>query len=177
MTGYRSNSPAADPFAISTQSTIPHRTLTLSIEVLAAQSLPLPEDEDGASSFKPYVKVELHLEEPEERATRLALANQQGQVTEAKPGQHKARTKTRRGNDPDFGGERLDFGQIKGVVPELTFVRFLVKDDELGRDDLAAWACVRLDRLKKGYRFVHLLDSRGTETEGVVLVKVSKTIE
>lgn len=177
MAGYRSRSPAADPSATSTQSSIPHRTLTLSIEVLAAQSLPLPEDEDEASSFKPYVKVELHLEEPEERATRLAATGRQEQITEAKGGEHKARTKTRRGTDPDFGGERLEFGPIKGVVPELTFVRFVVKDEELGKDDLAAWACVRLDRLKEGYRFVHLLDCQGKERQGVVLVKVSKTIE
>ncbi|RKU47972.1 hypothetical protein DL546_003884 [Coniochaeta pulveracea] len=175
--GYRSRSPMADRSAISTQSSIPHHTVTFTIEILAAQTLPLPVDEDEASSFKPYVKVELHLEEPEERATRLASTGQQEQITEAKPGEHKRRTKTRRGTDPDFGGERLEFGPITGVVPELTFVRFLVKDDELGRDDLAAWACVRLDRLKEGYRFVHLLNGQGQETEGVVLVKISKTID
>jgi hypothetical protein len=55
-------------------------------------------------------------------------------------------------------------------------VRFTVRDDEIGRDDLAAWACVRLDRLGEGYRFVHLLDSEGRLTEGVVLVKVEKKL-
>lgn len=55
-------------------------------------------------------------------------------------------------------------------------MRFTVRDDEIGRDDLAAWACVRLDRLGQGYRFIHLLDSKGALTEGVVLVKVEKTL-
>ena len=61
-------------------------------------------------------------------------------------------------------------------MDELTFVRFTVRDDEtLGRDDLAAWACVRLDRLGVGYRFVHLIDLNGKLTDGAILVKVEKT--
>lgn len=44
----------------------------------------------------------------------------------------------------------------------------------MGRDDLAAWACIRLDRLKEGYRFIHLLDAKGMESSGVLLVKLSK---
>jgi phosphatidylinositol phospholipase C, delta len=59
-------------------------------------------------------------------------------------------------------------------MDELTFVRFTVRDDEIGRDDLAAWACVRLDRLGDGYRFVHLLDANARLTEGVILLKVEK---
>jgi hypothetical protein len=68
------------------------------------------------------------------------------------------------------------FKGIPGVVPELSFVRFLVRDDEVGRDSLAAWACVRVDRLREGYRFVHLVDAEGVETEGAVLVKVGVTL-
>ena len=63
------------------------------------------------------------------------------------------------------------------MVPELAFVRFTVRDDDIGRDDLAAWACVRVDRLREGWRFVHLLDARGVETEGVLLVRVTKRVE
>jgi hypothetical protein len=55
-------------------------------------------------------------------------------------------------------------------------VRFTVRDDELGRDDLAAWACVRLDRLGQGYRFIHLVDARGRLTDGTILVKVEKSL-
>ena len=97
-------------------------------------------------------------------------------------GEYKAKTKTQRGCDPDFtpagasGGETLAFAKIPGVVDELTFVRFTVRDDEIGRDGLAAWACIRLDRLKEGYRFVHLLDHDGRESNGVVLVKISKKL-
>ena len=45
----------------------------------------------------------------------------------------------------------------------------------MGRDDLSAWACIRLDRLKQGYRFIHLLDAKGMESSGVLLVKLSKS--
>lgn len=61
-------------------------------------------------------------------------------------------------------------------MDELSWVRFTIRDDEVGKDDLAAWACVRLDRLGQGYRFVHLMDCEGRVTEGVVLVKIDKKL-
>ncbi len=152
---------------------IPHKTLDLAITILAARSIPLPHGDGTHRSFRPYVKVDLHVEEPAERRGGRR-GGVEGDGLE-KEGEYKARTKTYKGCDSDFGGETLEFKGIPGVVEELAFVRLLVKDDELMRDDLAAWACVRLDRLRKGYRFVHLLDSRGQETEGVILVKVAKS--
>lgn len=65
---------------------------------------------------------------------------------------------------------------MAGIVDELTFARFTVRNDEIGRDELVAWACVRLDRLGEGYRFVHLLDAEGVETEGLLLIRVSKKL-
>lgn len=91
-------------------------------------------------------------------------------------GEYKARTKTHKGCDVDFGGEKAEFRGIPGLVEELTFVRFTARDNEIGRDDLAAWACVRLDRLAEGYRFVHLMNSEGKLTDGVILVKVEKKL-
>lgn len=41
-------------------------------------------------------------------------------------------------------------------------------------DTLAAWACVRLDRLQNGYRFIKLLDSKGKPTEGLLFVHVER---
>lgn len=55
-------------------------------------------------------------------------------------------------------------------------LRFKIQDDEIGKDDLAAWACIRLDRLRSGYRFVHLLDGAGFESKGVLLVGIQKTL-
>lgn len=82
--------------------------------------------------------------------------------------------RTHHGRDVDLAGEHASFAAVAGLVDELTFVRFTVRD-EIGRDDLAAWACVRLDRLGQGYRFIRLRDSRGTLMHGVVL-KVDKTL-
>ncbi|KAI2610345.1 PLC-like phosphodiesterase [Hypoxylon fragiforme] len=160
---------------------IRHQTLDLRITVFAAQDLPMPEEDDKESGFKPYVKVELHTEPPHDAHLSVTgthvTAAAGGNGTRAKEGEYKARTKTQRGINPDFKAEALDVAKgITGVVPELTFVRFLVKDDEIGRDDLAAWACIRVDRLRTGYRFVHLLDKEGQESNGVVLVKVDKKL-
>ncbi len=52
--------------------------------------------------------------------------------------------------------------------------RFKIQDDEIGKDDLAAWACIRLDRLRPGYGLVRLLDANGAASQGVLLVKIDK---
>lgn len=72
---------------------------------------------------------------------------------------------------PIFGSANLSY--CRGTNGRF-FNRVKVKDDNLGKDTLAAWACLRLDRLKCGYRFIHLLDARGMESSGVLLVKVAK---
>lgn len=112
--------------------------------------------------------MEIHVEEPGERHGTDPVPSEGRE----KEGEYKAKTKSQKGCDPDFKGQELRFEAVPGVVPELSFVRFLVRDDEIGKDSLAGWACVRLDRLREGYRFVHLVDAEGVETEGVVLVKV-----
>ncbi|KAK1835248.1 PLC-like phosphodiesterase [Podospora conica] len=171
--GYRTDDPppATTPTTAAPQATVVrHYTMDLTIEVLAAQALPVPPG-DTPASFKPYLKVEVHVEEPGERhGTDLPRNGRE------KEGEYKAKTKSRKGCDPDFGRQELKFERIPGVVPELSFVRFLVRDDSIGRDQLAAWACVRVDRLRQGYRFLHLMDAEGMETEAVVLVRVSKKL-
>lgn len=49
-------------------------------------------------------------------------------------------------------------------------------DDERLHDDLAAWACFRLDRLQPGIRMLHLYDSNGVVTNGVLFVRIKKTV-
>jgi hypothetical protein len=40
-----------------------------------------------------------------------------------------------------------------------------------------AWACIRLDRLRQGYRFISLRDMKGNVIEGgKLLVKITKTL-
>lgn len=57
---------------------------------------------------------------------------------------------------------------------ERLFFRFKVQDDRVGKDNLAAWACIRLDRLRMGVRFVHLWDANGIESHGQLLVHIDK---
>jgi len=176
--GYRGKKIVSEPNAATeapvtippTTPEIIHRTLNLKITVLAAQNLPLPHGDDKESGFRPYVKVELHTEPPH---TVLISKHEDGH---AKEGEYKGRTHTQKGVNPDFKGDVIAFENVGGVVSELAFVRFLVKDDKIGRDDLAAWACIRLDRLRSGYRFVHLTDAKGRVSDGVVLVKIEKKL-
>jgi hypothetical protein len=43
--------------------------------------------------------------------------------------------------------------------------------DKLVNDPLAAWACIRLDRLQPGYRFIHFFNEKGVQTKGVILAR------
>ena len=97
---------------------IRHRLLNLSIEVFAAQDLPLPNGASRPDHFHPYVKCELHVEKPEERSG--------GQIPgggKSQEGEHKRGTKFGKGIEPDYGGELMQFTGITGVVEELSFVR------------------------------------------------------
>ncbi|SLM40745.1 Phospholipase C, phosphatidylinositol-specific, Y domain [Lasallia pustulata] len=170
--GYRGKGSGGTELATESQAdAITHNMLDLSISVIAGQDIPLPIGDSRPGSLRPYVKCELHVEEPEERS---------GQSIEggglAKDGQYKRRTKTSQGTDPNFGLERLTFVGVPGVAQELSFLRFKITNDEFGRDPLAAWACIRLDRVQEGYRFVHLLDARGQKSPGLLLVKIRKTL-
>ncbi|KAG0127561.1 PLC-like phosphodiesterase [Tuber indicum] len=130
------------------------RSLDLTIGVIAATNIPLPEKSDSPKRFEPYVKIEVH--------------------TNAAPGLKK-KTKAKRGIECTWN-EKLEFKGISGIVEKLTFVRFKIHDEEFGRDDLAAWACIRLDRLQEGYRFVNLINNEGDPTNGLILVKISKRV-
>lgn len=132
--------------------------LDLTIDVIAASNMPLPEDDDTARGFEPYVKIEVHTTNENARASDV-----------------KRKTKAKRGIDCVWD-TTLEFKAVDGIIEKLTFVRFKVHDSELGRDDLAAWACVRLDRLQQGFRLVRLFDNEGRPSKGVILVKVSKSV-
>lgn len=121
---YRSEFPR-DLTKISSESqadAIAHKTLSLSVEIFAGQNIPLPPDERKPGKFRPYVRCILHVESPQERSGAPIEAG--GKNKESKL---KHRTKTSRGIEPDFGGEKLDFTKIPGVVEELSFVRYVLE--------------------------------------------------
>lgn len=113
--GYRSTSNEA------TQKTaVPHHNLDLSIEFLAGQDIPMPPGEDDPKDFKPYVKVELHVEKHEERDGQPIPGGGKGSK-----GEYKKKTKSQRTPNPDFGREVVKFADVSGVTEELTFVRYI----------------------------------------------------
>lgn len=99
---------------------IAHRNLTLSIEILAAQGIPLPLGDTRQSGFHPYVKCELHVEKPAERTGEPIEGG-----GKAKEGEYKWRSRTMKGTEVDFAAEKVEFKEIPGVVEELSFLRYL----------------------------------------------------
>lgn len=164
--GYRSEGPGE----------LPHHTLDLVIRVLAGQHIPLPANLNSKNSrlLRPVVKCELHVEKAEER---FASFIDGGKTREC---DYKQKTGTAKTDHPDFSTVKndLQFLGVHRVIEQLSFVRFKVEDDttrlSMSRDDFAGWACIRLDRLATGFRFIQLLDANGNETQGVLLVHVAK---
>ncbi len=120
--GYRSE-PLRKVTTISDESqadAIAHRMLSLSIEVFAGQNIPLPPYDSKPDRFHPYVRCILHVERPEERSGAPIEGG-----GKSKEGEYKRRTKTSRGIEPDFGGEKMEFTKVPRVVEELSFVRYV----------------------------------------------------
>lgn len=113
---------------------VAHRTLDLKITFYAGQHIPLPEARQksdtstgvavgagsGSKRFRPYVKVDLIVEKPEERAGKPI----EGEAR-ARDGQYKMKTETGETENPDWGkkGDCLDFSGVRMTVEELSFVR------------------------------------------------------
>lgn len=70
----------------------------------------------------------------------------------------------------------LSFPYINGVLEELSWVRFQVMHEGFKWDELAGWACIRLDLLGNGCRFVHMLNGKGMPAEGMILVNVESIL-
>ncbi|KAL3477501.1 PLC-like phosphodiesterase [Aspergillus californicus] len=162
--GYRSTEPESAP--------IPRQTVDLSIEVIAGQDLALPPGDKSAKGFHPYVACYLHVETPDDAVNGPGGDDS----TDSEKTSYKRVIKCGEGVNPDFGSQKLQFPTLTGVVEELTFVRFKLKDDEIGPDSLAAWACIRLTRLQEGYRIIRLHRCDGTEPGGFILARITKTI-
>ena len=99
---------------------IAHKTLTLDISIFAGQDIPLPLGDTRPEGFHPYVKVELHVEKPAERTGAPIEGS-----GKSKEGEYKQRTRTGKGTEVDFGGEKMHFRDIPGVVEELSFIRYV----------------------------------------------------
>ncbi|KAF4997423.1 hypothetical protein FDECE_12083 [Fusarium decemcellulare] len=169
--GYQSSNKTAETQSEAT----PGRTMSLRVTVFAGQHIPVQAADAAnngrsASTLRPLIKAELHVDKPDD-------IGRAGQTQECK---YKDKTATGRTHHPDFGlsGSLLEFLNIPNVVEELSFIRFKIEDDssKIGSSPLLAWACIRLDRLRIGYRFIRLKDSTGHAVHGgKLLVKIEKT--
>jgi len=162
---YRCCNGDADPLLV-----VKRVTIDFKITVLAGQDIPLPL-EGHKNGFYPHVKCELHVDKPNSHS----LGPESGWTKE---GKYKRISKPAEGTNPDFGndGAELSFLGVPNVVEELSFVRLKIEDSRHTMGALAAWACIRLDRIQHGYRLIPLLNAKGQTTGGLLLVKIEKTV-
>ncbi|KAK2032673.1 PLC-like phosphodiesterase [Colletotrichum zoysiae] len=151
----------------------PQGDLDLTVTIIAGQHIWVPGSSNRGSThgqngknLRPSVKCQLHVE------TGLAYSKA------ANKADFELKTaRTSKTNHPEWGdGARLKFPKVSRVVEELTFIRFEIWDDPLwSSGGLLSWACIRLDRLRPGYRFVKLMDTKGRLIkDGKLFVKVDK---
>ncbi|KAL2212049.1 1-phosphatidylinositol-4,5-bisphosphate phosphodiesterase delta-1 [Sarocladium strictum] len=144
------------------------RTLDrVAVTILAAQNIPLLNNGDSTDKFAPRVKVGLHME-PD---AMVAMVGEDATADQVKDVGYKGCTAQSKGTSPDFGGETIEFLDVVGVVPELTFLSLVITNG----GEMTAWSCIRLDRLRRGYRFVRLLDKEGMPSKGILLIKTEVT--
>jgi hypothetical protein len=144
------------------------KAMNIAIEVFASQDLALPHGR-SESEFRPMVKCSLHVEDGDAKAV---LQPKLKVHTEASFGRN-ASWSSRAGH-----GAQLAYKDVLVDEEELCFLRLKVMDDvALGKDNLAAWACIRLDRLRTGVRIVRLWDAKGRGDGGLLLVRISKEIK
>lgn len=159
---------------------IQYKSLDLKITVYAGQHIPMPANQ-AEKAFYPYIRCELHVQKPElaskGEASKDEKESKKKEVVD--PTDYKQKTPYRKGDHPDFGeeGHVMQFRTVEKVVEELSFVRFKVEDQGYAKDSVCAWACIRLDRLQQGYRFVHLNDMKGQPTQGLLFVKIEKKLK
>lgn len=132
--GYRSGDTRVASLLAPDNVTAHHHALDLKVTIYAGQHIPLPEARQkgdantgvavgvgsGSKRFRPYVKVEMIVERPEEGATK----SMEGEA-KAREAQYKMKTKPGETENPDWGknGDCLSFPGIRVVVEELSFVR------------------------------------------------------
>ncbi|KAH6697475.1 phosphatidylinositol-specific phospholipase C [Plectosphaerella plurivora] len=150
-------------------------SVSLSIAVLAGQNVWVPHDSDGGSGsqsghhLRPVVKCELHVDKASGSDAGLRGSEK-----------FKLETNDRRTENPVWSdrGDVLKFPVAKNVIEKLSFVRFKVEDEaRIGPDELLSWACIRLDRLRPGYRYIRLMDKKGRPIkDGKLLVRIHKDV-
>ncbi|RDA91223.1 hypothetical protein CP533_3405 [Ophiocordyceps camponoti-saundersi (nom. inval.)] len=182
--GYRSADKAVDCQDLAA----PGRTLDLEITIFAGHNLPTnsggsdeAEHARSGSTIRPFVKVELHVEKPSSSSLSSSSMDPGGDAVVAES-RLKQRTKAKKTNHPNFGpsGTTLKFVNIPKVVEELSFLRLKMEDESrsgIVSSPLLAWSCIRLDRLRQGYRTINLMNADGNEVPGgKLLVRISKVM-
>jgi hypothetical protein len=112
-----------------TQSAVKRKNIDLTIELLAGQDLPLPGEHALRSHLHPYVKMQLHVDSRtpagEAKDTHGHASKDYGSDHSDDADAFKRRSKTAKTADPDFGGEKLHWVKLVGVIEELSFLRYV----------------------------------------------------
>lgn len=127
--GYRGTITNTKGDAQGENSEVKKKNIEFTIELLAGQDLPLPAEKEHASRFHPYVKMQLHVDNgaPGGRVKKdgHGQASKDNKSDDDDTDGLKRRSKTSKTANPDFGGEKLHWATLIGVIEELSFLRYV----------------------------------------------------
>jgi len=142
-----------EPLRVADHPVLSHRPTkhTLVVRVVSAQQLPRPKDSQGREiidkdTVDPYVRVEIH--SPTWPTSAMTSASVENQVDRGL----KAKTSVIRNNgfNPRWNETlELEFDVLGGMT-EFVFVRFVIKDHDVDRDNWIGTYCACLKTLELG---------------------------
>ncbi|XP_046367944.1 1-phosphatidylinositol 4,5-bisphosphate phosphodiesterase eta-2-like isoform X2 [Haliotis rufescens] len=125
----------------------------LKILIISGYQIPKPKDSEKGEIIDPFVKIELHGVHSDLKEYRTKTINNNG----FNPRWHEAFTFNIR-------------------VPELAMLRFVVKDEDRGKDDFIGYYSLPFTSLQEGYRHFPLFDKHGDQfSQTVILAHISIT--
>ena len=124
--------------------------LDLSVQIFAAQDLPLPDADDKPEDFRPYVSCKLHVvfdETPTDHDRPVEAASPDDPKSSQKVYKSQE-SKARKGVNPDFDGEVLALPTVPGaVVEELSFLRCVLCRLALSSPRACTCPCIRVESI------------------------------
>ncbi|ESO98697.1 hypothetical protein LOTGIDRAFT_142432, partial [Lottia gigantea] len=108
--------------------------------VVSGYQIPKPKDSSRGEIIDPFVKIEIHGVQSD---------------------YHEVRTKTVENNG--LNPRWYENFSLRVRVPELAMVRFVVKDEDRGRDDFIGYYCLPFNSIQEGYRHFPLYNKYGSK--------------
>ncbi|XP_041367391.1 1-phosphatidylinositol 4,5-bisphosphate phosphodiesterase delta-1-like isoform X2 [Gigantopelta aegis] len=123
------------------------------IEIISGYQIPKPKNSSKGEVIDPFIKIEVHGVASDHVEKRTKTINNNG-----------------------FNPRWKEVFTFEVQVPELALVRFVIKDEDRGKDDFIGFYCLPFTSIQQGYRHFPLFDKHGEQlSQTLIFVKIQIT--